>query len=64
VKVRVYIDGFNFYYRALKTAVASGGGTFKWLDPAALARNLRSARACSPTSCATAPASFTSPRAG
>lgn len=34
MKVRVYIDGFNLYYRALK------GSPFKWLNIAALAEAL------------------------
>src|SRR5205085_9379298 len=34
VKVNVYIDGFNLYYRALK------GGPHKWLDLAAFAQKL------------------------
>lgn len=36
-KVRVYIDGFNLYYRALKNRAAPGGGTYKWLDLGKLA---------------------------
>lgn len=36
-KVRVYIDGFNLYYRALRKRPAPGGGTYKWLDLAKLA---------------------------
>lgn len=39
-KVRVYIDGFNLYYRALRGRIAPGGGTYKWLDLAKLARAL------------------------
>lgn len=34
MRVCVYIDGFNFYYRALRNT------RFKWLNPLALARNL------------------------
>jgi len=34
MRVSIYIDGFNLYYRALK------GTTHKWLDPIALARKL------------------------
>ncbi len=36
VRVRVYVDGFNLYYGALKTRPAC-----KWLDLAALSRRLR-----------------------
>jgi uncharacterized LabA/DUF88 family protein len=32
LKVRVYIDGFNLYYRALKHRPDPNGGTYKWLD--------------------------------
>ncbi|HEX4418896.1 MAG TPA: hypothetical protein VH165_13385 [Kofleriaceae bacterium] len=35
--MRVYIDGFNLYYRALRKRPAPGGGTYKWLDLAKLA---------------------------
>lgn len=35
-RTRVYIDGFNFYYRALK------GGPFKWLNYYVLVNNLTS----------------------
>jgi hypothetical protein len=34
MRVHVYVDGFNLYYRALK------GTRYKWLDPVALARRL------------------------
>jgi hypothetical protein len=34
MRVRVYVDGFNLYYRALRKT------EFKWLDPLALARIL------------------------
>lgn len=37
MKVRVYIDGFNLYYRALKGRQAPNGGTYKWLDLGKLA---------------------------
>ena len=33
-RTRVYVDGFNLYYRALK------GSPFKWLDPVLLAARL------------------------
>jgi uncharacterized LabA/DUF88 family protein len=39
-RVRVYIDGFNLYYRALKDRSAPGGGTYKWLDLGKLASAL------------------------
>ena len=32
MRTRVYVDGFNLYYRALK------GTPFKWLNPVELAR--------------------------
>ena len=34
VRTRVYVDGFNLYYGALK------GTPFKWLDPVRLAAHL------------------------
>lgn len=34
MRVRVYIDGFNLYYRALR------GTPYKWLNPVTLARSL------------------------
>ncbi|HEY4241017.1 MAG TPA: NYN domain-containing protein [Kofleriaceae bacterium] len=40
MKVRVYIDGFNLYYRALKDSHSPSGGSFKWLDPVRLAAQL------------------------
>jgi uncharacterized LabA/DUF88 family protein len=40
VKVRVYVDGFNLYYRALKDRLDPGGGTYKWLDLGKLASAL------------------------
>ncbi|MEO6774732.1 MAG: NYN domain-containing protein [Kofleriaceae bacterium] len=32
VKVNVYVDGFNLYYRALKSQRAADGSLLKWLD--------------------------------
>ncbi len=40
VKVNVYVDGFNLYYRALKDQRAADGSAFKWLDLSKLAANL------------------------
>lgn len=40
MKVRVYIDGFNLYYRALKNRPNPNGGTYKWLDLAKMASAL------------------------
>lgn len=37
LKLNVYIDGFNLYYRALKDRRASDGSTYKWLDLGKLA---------------------------
>lgn len=37
MRVNVYIDGFNLYYRALKNRRASDGSTYKWLDLGKLA---------------------------
>ena len=34
MRTRVYVDGFNLYYGALK------GSPFKWLDPVRLAARL------------------------
>jgi uncharacterized LabA/DUF88 family protein len=40
VKVSVYVDGFNLYYRAVKDPRAPDGSTYKWLDLHKLATNL------------------------
>lgn len=40
MNVRVYIDGFNLYYRALRNRPAPHGGTYKWLDLGKLASAL------------------------
>lgn len=40
MKVNVYVDGFNLYYRALKDPRAPDGTTYKWLDLGQLASHL------------------------
>jgi uncharacterized LabA/DUF88 family protein len=37
LKVNIYIDGFNLYYRALKNRRDRDGSTYKWLDLGKLA---------------------------
>lgn len=40
MRVNVYVDGFNLYYRALRDPRAADGSTYKWLDLAKLAATL------------------------
>jgi uncharacterized LabA/DUF88 family protein len=42
VRVNVYVDGFNLYHRALRSARAPDGSTYKWLDLETLAGHVLS----------------------